>query len=188
MDFNHIIKSRHSTTSFKKHSLSWKPILESINDTLQGPFAGNWNNLKFVIIEDSETIKKLSQFAHQYWISTASIIVLVCSEEKHLEELYGERGRIYSRQQAGAAINTLTMSLANKGIQSCWVGAYDDNDIRVLLKIPGQVLIEAMVPIGYSAQKRQHKRKKQLEHSIFWEKWDASRRAGIFEESEEHLN
>lgn len=185
MDFNHIIKLRHSTTSFKKHSLSWKPVLEAINDANQGPFAGNWNNLKFVIIEDSEMIKRLSELAHQYWISSASIIVLVCSQETHLEEMYGERGRIYSRQQAGAATNTITMSLANKGIQSCWVGAYDDNDIRVLLKIPGDVLIESMIPIGYSAQKRQQKRKKQLDNSIFWEKWDSSRRASLFEEGSE---
>ena len=48
--------------------------------------------------------------------------------------MHGERGRIYARQQAGAAINTLLLKLTDLGLQSCWVGSYDDEKIRELLE------------------------------------------------------
>ncbi len=185
MDFNHVIKSRHSTTSFKKHIVSWKPLMEAIHDSIQGPFAGNYNNLKFIIIEDPETITRLAEFAHQLWIANSPAVIVVCSDETQPENLYGERGRVYSRQQAGAAINTITMSLANKGIQSCWVGAYDDNSIRMLLKIPGHVQIDALIPTGYSAQKRQVKSKAKLDACVRWENWDGDRRPSLFNEGAE---
>jgi nitroreductase len=183
MEFDNVIRIRNSTTMFKpKHSLSWKPLIEAVDAAIQGPFAGNYNNLKFVIVEDSAIISELAKHAKQGWISTASAVIVVCSDETQIENLYGERGRIYSRQQAGAAIHTITLSLANRGISSCWVGAYDDPMVRDLLKIPGKMQVEAMIPCGFPVDKPKHKRKVDLGTVTFWENWGKRRRASLFEE------
>ncbi len=184
MEFNAIIKKRKSVKAFISKKPSWKFILDAIEAANQNPFAGNHNNLKFLIIEEKETINRIAKLAEQTWISESNILVLVCSDETHLENIYGERGRVYSRQQAGAAIQTLLLKLVDLGLSACWVGSYKDEIIKEILKIPQHIQIEAIIPIGYENKKAQSKKpgKKELENTIFWEKWENERRPPLFKE------
>jgi len=188
MNLDTIAKKRKSVRSFKKKKVSWKLVLDAIDVSLQGPFAGNHNGLNFLIIENKEVIKEVASFCDQSWISEAPLLVLVCSNDTHLENLYGERGRVYSRQQAGAAIQTFLLKLTELGVGSCWVGAYSDELIKQRLKIPQHIQIEAIIPMGYSDDKEGKKTKKSLESVLYWEKWKEERRPTKFEEGREDYN
>ena len=187
MEFDSIIKKRHSVRSFTKKKTSWKSALDAIDLATQSSFAGNINNLKFIIIEEKETIKKISELAEQSWISQVSLLMIVCSDDVNLERLYGERGRIYSRQQAGAAIQTILFKIVDLGLSACWVGSYNDQMIRYLLSIPKHIQIEAIIPIGYEDNKAQKQslRKKSLEKVLYWEKWNTDKRPYFFQEHED---
>lgn len=182
MEFDSVIRKRHSVRSYTNKKANWRAAMEAIDSSIKGPFAGNMNHLKFLIIERPETIKKIAGFAQQTWITEAQILVIVCSNDAFLEKQYGERGRVYSRQQAGAAILTFILKLVDLGIDSCWVGAYSDELIKQLLKIPENIQIEAIIPIGYENPKKIKKKSKKLslERSIYWEEWKKIRRPTIF--------
>lgn len=183
MDIDLTINKRQSTRSFKNKNVSWKSVLEAIDSALQGPFAGNQNHLKFLIVEDSKTIKDIAKQCSQNWIEESSLVLVVCSDDTHLENLYGERGRVYSRQQAGAAIQTILLRLTSLGLDSCWVGAYTDELIKQQLKIPQQIQIEAIIPIGYASPNSPKKPvKKDLSTTIYWEKWKQDKRPTVFAE------
>ncbi len=184
MDFDSVVRKRKSVRKFSGKNVSWRFVLEAIDAALQGPFAGNYNNLKFLIVEDKSKISKLAEICEQDFVSTASKIVVVCSDDAHLENVYGVRGRIYSRQGAGAAIYALLLKLADLGIGSCWVGAYSDNAVRKLLSVPKEIQIEAIIPTGFSDDSKKKEKKKSLENVLYWEKWGRTRRAGRFEEKE----
>jgi nitroreductase len=189
MDFDALVKKRKSVRNFTSKTPKWSDVLEAIDSSLQGPFAGNQNNLHFLIIEDEEKISKIAEHCSQRWIDEAKILVLICTDDTHLENLYGERGRIYSRQQAGAAIQTFLLKLVDLGLCGCWVGAYSDELIRSYLKIPQHIQIEAIIPIGYEKKvpsSKSSRKKKSLESSIFWERWDQRRRPSLFEAKEEY--
>ncbi len=182
MEFDAIIKKRSSVRSFKSKVAPWDKVLEAIDAANQGPFAGNHNNLKFLIVENKESINKISELSDQLWINESGILVIVCSEEKELAYKYEERGRTYSRQQAGAAIATFLLKIVDLGLAACWVGAYDDEGIKHFLKIPKEANVEAVIPVGYEKEKTPKKKKKELENTIYWEKWQALKRPGIFVE------
>ncbi len=124
MEFDKVVRKRKSANHFSGKKVSWKDVLEAIDAANQGPFAGNHNNLHFLIVEEPSTIKDLANCCEQSWISNSNILIVVCSDDTHLQDLYGERGRIYSRQQSGAAIQTLLLKLTDLGISSCWVGIF----------------------------------------------------------------
>ena len=111
MEFDDVVRARKSVRRFKKKKASWKEVLEAIDAANQGPFAGNHNHLKYLIVEDKDVIDDVAHICEQPWINGAGILVLVGSDDTQLENLYGERGRIYSRQQAGAAIQTFLLAL-----------------------------------------------------------------------------
>jgi nitroreductase len=184
MDFDKVITNRHSVRSFKKKRASWKAVLEAIDAANQGPFAGNHNHLKFLIIEDQNSIEKIAKHAQQTWINEAKLLIIVCSDDTHLENQYGERGRVYSRQQSGAAIQTILLKLTDQKIDSCWVGSYSDELIKQQLEIPQHIQIEAILPVGYaSPEKEKKQKKKELENTIYWESWKTTKRPTIFKEA-----
>jgi nitroreductase len=182
MELAQAINKRKSTRSFKKKSTDWRDILEAIDSANQAPFAGNQNHLKFIIVQNKNTIKELAKHSSQTWIAESQLLIIVCSDDSHLEEHYGERGRIYGKQQAGAAIENLLLRLTDLGISSCWVGAFTDELVRNCLKIPSHIQVEAIIPTGYAQSSEPKKKKKSLEDTIYWEKWDSSRKPTIFKE------
>jgi len=185
MEFDSVVKKRKSIKDFTAKKASWKLVLEAIDSSLQGPFAGNYNPLKFLIIEDKDTIESIAKLSEQEFISQTSILVIVLSDDTHLERKYGERGRVYSRQQAGAAIQTMLLKITDLGLASCWIGAYDDEAVKKHLKIPLHIQIEGILPVGYEniKVKIEKKPKKTLNAVVFWEKWDQSKRPSVFDES-----
>lgn len=181
MEFDSVVAKRSSVRSFKKKKVSFKLVLEAIDAALQGPFAGNMNHMRYLVVENKEAIQKVAEAANQVWIAQAEVIVIACSNDQHLEAMYGERGRVYSRQQAGAAIENFLLKITDMGLASCWVGAFADETVKQLLGIPSNLQIEAVLPIGYSNEKPAKKPKKSLESSLFWEKWFEDRRPTLFE-------
>lgn len=173
MKTHEAIQKRTSTRDFSNKSVKFGQILEAIDSANQAPFAGNINNLKFIIIENKENKNHIAEFCQQYWISEAQWIVIVCSESKKLEQLYQDRGQIYGKQQAGAAIQNFLLSITDQGLGACWIGAFSEKEIKSKFKIPDEWGIEAIIPVGHLKNKNQKKpRKIQLEGKIFWEKWD----------------
>jgi len=185
MEFDDVIAKRNSARKFNRKKPSWKDILEAVDAAVQGPFASNKNNLRFLIVEGEKKIEEIAEVCEQEWVADCKVMVLVCSDDAYLEKIFGEKGRIYSRQQAGAAVYAFCLKLTDLGLDSCWVGAYDDNAVREKLKIPGNIQIEAIIPIGYASDSSEKKRKPNLESVLYWEEWNNNRRKTSFEEGRE---
>ncbi len=171
MEFDDIIKKRRSVRAFKNKTLSWRAVVEAVDAARAIPLAGNNSTVRFLTIMESDKIEKLAEYAEQTWINQASIVVIVCSDETMLEKMYGERGRIYAHQQAGAAIMTFLYKMVDLGLAGCWVGAYDNRKIRTLFEIPENIQIEAIIPIGYEKTASGTKYKRSLKTMIYWQKW-----------------
>lgn len=187
MEFDQVIAKRRSVRSFNSKTPKWHEILEAVDSACQGPFADNLNNLKFLIIEDKKTIDKIAEFANQTWINEAKVVVAVCSDDTNLENMHADRGRVYSRQQAGAAVENFLLKLTDFGLSACWVGSFADELVKQMLKIPAHIQIEALIPIGYSTSKSGKKKKKELENVIFWDEWGQKKRPSLISETmEEH--
>ena len=171
------IESRMSIREFSNKSVKFDLVLEVIDAANHSPFAGNINNLKFLIIEMPENKKFIAEHSQQFWINDAQWIVLVCSEFKKLEDLYKDRAKNYAKQQAGAAIENMLLRITDLGLASCWVGAFTDDSIKVHFKIPDNWEIEAIIPIAYPKDKKQKQvRKIDLDKKIFWEKWKVDKK------------
>lgn len=191
MEFDQVIDRRRSARSFTGKPVTHRQILAAVDAARRCPFAGNRNHINFIIVEDPDRIKALAELSDQLWIAEAPMVVVVIADELHLENMYGERGRIYSRQQAGAVIHTLILKLTDLGVSSCWVGAYNDAAIKSKLGIPGDFIVEALVPAGYERYekgKTVHAPKKSVASMIYWEVYDRSRRPHLLIEKKDPLS
>ena len=188
MKFDDVIKERKSVRSFKSKKVSWKDILEAIDCANQAPFASNLNNLKYLIIEDQDKIEKIAELADQLWINEAQILVVAVSDEKKITNMHPDIGARYSAQQSGAAIENFLLKITDLGLSSCWVGSFDEKEIKRLLKISPSMTIEALLPVGYEKGDTARKKKAALENTIYWEEWDKTRREDLFKEPRERYS
>ena len=109
MKLDEAIKKRCSTREFSSKKVKWEDILKAIDSANQISFAGNINNLKFLIISNQGKKDSIAKQSQQLWISTAPYVIVICSDSSRLESLYHQRGLVYSRQQAGAAIQNFLL-------------------------------------------------------------------------------
>lgn len=177
MELSKAIDTRASVREFSSKKVKWGDVLEAIDAASKAPFAGNINNLKFIIVEEKETKDRISEHCQQAWMAKAGFIVVVCSEEGRLSKTYGERGVLYSKQQAGAAIENFLLRAHSLGLSSCWVGAYADELVKSLLKIPDKMTVEAILPVGHAVKKTKQAGKNSLENLIYWESWGEKKKS-----------
>jgi nitroreductase len=58
-----------------------------------------------------------------------------------------------------------------QGVGSCWIGAWNDADLRKILEVPSDCVIVGIVPFGYPDGIPASPTKKPLEKIIHNEKW-----------------
>ena len=175
MQLKDAIEKRHSTRKFSNKKPDWRDILECIDAARFAPMAGDNFSLKFVIVDDEKSIKKLAEAAQQPFLKNTQYVVVVCSNPKRTKILFKERGEIYCRQQAGAAIQNILLAITDKKLATCWVGHFVEELIKRELKIPGEVNIEAMLPIGYEVGKSRRREKIDFDRLLYFKTWGNKR-------------
>jgi nitroreductase len=172
MDFDKVVKERHCVRNFKTTKKpSYKEVIYAIDAASKAPLAGNIYDVKYILVQDREKINALAVACQQDFISQVNFIVVVCSDKHELEKSYYERGKIYARQQAGAAIEQLFLKLTDLGLATCWVGAFSEEVVKRILKIPDNIDVEALMPIGYEFGKGKQKTKPDLDRVLFFDEW-----------------
>ena len=82
-----IIKSRRSVHRFKSKKPDWRVILDCIDAMRYAPMAGNNFSLKFILVDDSDKIQKISEACEQDFIAGSQYVLIVCSVVGLLHEL-----------------------------------------------------------------------------------------------------
>ena len=173
MDLDKAIKLRHSVRNFKEtKKAKWEDVVKAIDAANYAPLAGNISTLRFVYIQSQVTINALTNASQQPFIQKASSIVVVCSDNTQMKRSYDERADKYSKHQAGAAIQNFLLEITNLGLASCWVGAFDDIQVRRILNIPENIEVEALLPVGIEFGVNKKKgRNPLLDNILFFDTW-----------------
>lgn len=170
MDFEKLVKSRQSVRKFSDKKPDWRDIIECIDTARYIPIAGKNFILRFLLIQDKEKIQKIAKDSEQDFIAKAHYVIAVYSDNKRLKTLFGEeKGNIYSRHEAGAAIQTILLSLEDHGLAGCWVGHFDEEEIKIVLKIPEQMTLEAIIPVGYEFKKTKLREKINIDSVLYFD-------------------
>lgn len=162
MDFNKVLKTRKSVRHYSLKKVPFQAVSEICEAGILAPMAGNILTVRFIIVSDKEKIKLLADAAQQPFIAQTQYVVVIYSETKQIKQNYGERSKIYIRQQAGAVIENLLLKTVDLGLSSCWIGWFDENIVKRVLFLPDEVQVEALLPIGYGSEKTINKKRPDL--------------------------
>lgn len=151
-----LIRKRRSIRSFTGQALEKEQIELLLETLLRAPTSRNINPWEFVVVDDAALLSKLST-AKQHgsgFLSGAALAVVIGADET--------KSDVWVEDCSIAAI-LLQMTAQSLGLGSCWAQIRQrphdkqttaEQFVQKLLELPPQIRVEAIIGIGYPAEKR----------------------------------
>ena len=145
------IRNRRSVRNY-----SSKPIPPDIlNRLLQAlrlaPSACNYQPWRFVVVTDEKLRKKLAVAAHrQNFIAEAPVVIVgIGLPAQGFKRMGGADSSV--EVDVAIALDHLTLAAVEEGLGTCWIGAFIEEEVKKLLKVPADAKVVALTPLGYPA-------------------------------------
>lgn len=176
MDVLEAIRKRRTIRGFSKVPVEFDKVSLIIESGTYAPSCGNIQNWKFIIVTNKDIIKDLHNYClDQYWISTAQVLIVVCARPEAAKYKFGVRGeRLYSTQNVAAAVQNMLLTAHDLELGSAWIGAFDEDKIKMLFNIPKEVRPQAIVALGYPDYDVPEKLMQPIESQVYFNNYGAT--------------
>jgi nitroreductase len=163
-----LISARQSDRKYSDRKVDIE-MLDRIADAGRvAPSACNGQPWKFIIVSDTELLKRLSDAATNKllrlnsFIHNAPAMIVIVRTGTNFTSTFGStvKSKDFSVMDIGIAAENICLQAEAEGLGSCIIGWFDEKEVRNILSIPKSKRVELIITIGYSlAEKRQKKRK-----------------------------
>ncbi len=153
LDIMQVIKKRVSVRRFRPDPVPRELIMQLLEAAIWAPNAGNIQPWQFYVVTREDCRRCLATAAlRQEFIASAPLTIVVCAEPERSARHYGDRGRyLYCLQDTAAAAQNILLAATALGLGTCWVGAFDEEQVRGCLNLPAHLRPVAIIPVGYPA-------------------------------------
>lgn len=171
------IEKRRSIRLYLNKPVELDDILIITEMGMHAPTSGDLQDIRFIVVRDKETIAKAAHLCmDQLWVTSAPVILVVCSQPNVQAQWYGERGRhVFATQNAAAAIQNCLLAATELGLSSCWVSGYNQEAMDDLFGTTGDARVEGIITLGYAAQGPEKKVINDHIKSVFFESYGNSK-------------
>jgi nitroreductase len=147
MDVYTAISTRKSVRAYQDRDVPEQVVARLLGGARLAPSASNRQEWRFVVVRDPQARRRLVGAANgQRFVGEAPVVIVCCAETD---------GHVMTCGQASYPIDVaiatdhLTLCAAAEGLGTCWIGAFDEEQVREILSIPPQVRVVALLPLGY---------------------------------------
>lgn len=167
MDVLEAIRIRRSIRKYRPEPIPDKKLETILEAARLAPSADNRQPWRFVIVEGRERRKALAKAANdQTFLGDAGAIVVAIGDPAKSARWYEKDTMI--------ALEHVVLAATALGYGTCWIGAFDEDAVKSLLKIPAKMKVVALLPIGIPDEKPTPKQRKELSEILFREEWQPS--------------
>ncbi len=153
MELKEAIKLRRSVRKFESTPVEREKVEEMLRAAMQAPSAHNQQPWEFLVVEDRDKLKELSQ-VHQFATPLAEaplgIVVLLNRRQLKAEPFW--------QQDIAAAVQNMMLQAVDLGLGTVWMGIapVEHNMARVkeMCQLPEDVEAFGLFAVGYSDRNR----------------------------------
>ena len=173
MKVSEAIHNRRSVRKYHSIPVEWHKVTQILEAGRLAPNAGNLQAWRFIVVIDPKMRSKIAHTClEQYWMATAPVHIVLVSLTYKSEQYYGLRGeKLYGTQDCAAAAENMILTAGEMGISSCWVSAFDENELKRDLGMPDNVRPQVVLTLGYADEVTPRPPKERLETVVFLEQF-----------------
>lgn len=170
MNIFEAIKKRRSIRGYLDKKLEQEKLILVLDAARQAPSASNRQEWRFVAVDDKKTKAALSIAAKgQKFVDEAPCVIVCCAKtDNHVMTC----GQACYPIDIAIAIDHMTLAAVELGLGTCWVGAFYEDQVKKILKIPDDIRVVELLAIGYP--KEEHPKPKDrlsLDEIAFFGEW-----------------
>ena len=166
-----LIETRRSIRSYKDQEIEEDKLNYVLQAFRKAPSAKNLQPWKLVVIKNKKILKDIAIACNnQTFMEEAPVIIAACAKE---EEAYGTMGGYMNSYPIDIAIalEHLILAATEKGLGTCWIGAFKEQLVKDILGVPENVRVVALTPLGYPAREASVRGRKPLTEIISYDKY-----------------
>ena len=164
------ILKRKSVRSYLDRPVEDEKLSEVLEAGRLAPSASNIQPWKFIVAKDKETRDKLAiACKNQKFVEEAPIVIAACIISKGYD-----MGKWYDSAvlDIGIALDHMTLQAVHLGLGTCWIGAFKENEVKKILKIPDEIRVAALLTLGYPKDPSMVKKnRKPIEEIVSYKKY-----------------
>ena len=164
------ISDRRSIRKYKNTEIEDEKLEKILESARIAPSAANRQEWKFIVIKNEETRKKLVDAANgQKFVAQAPVTIIACSTES---ERIMPCGQYAYTVDISIAVSFMILEATELGLGTCWLGAYNEEEVKKILDIPEEIRVPAMFTVGYADETPGPRPRKDLDKIICYEKYE----------------
>ncbi len=141
MSVMEVIRKRRSIRKYKPSEIPREHLLEILEAGRLAPSAGNRQPWRFIVVRGAEQRRKIAEAARgQMFIADASAVVIALADP--------EASPRWCDRDVMIAVENMVLAAAELGYGSCYIGAFEEEKVKSLLKIPEGLRVVVLLPLG----------------------------------------
>lgn len=163
------IRTRRSVRAYQDKDIPRETLEEILNAARLAPSARNKQKWNFVVVTDENIKQKLVPAANnQKFVGQAPVVIAgVALEPAHVMSCDVPAYAV----DLAIAMDHITLVAAEKGLGTCWIGAFSQQKAREVLEVPEKYKIVELMPLGYPADSPGTKDRKELSEVVSFNKF-----------------
>lgn len=149
MDLYEVIRTRRSVRRYRPDPIP-QEVLDRVLDAARiAPSGSNRQPTRLIVVSDARIKEKLVPMCHdQAFIATAPVVI--CAVGRNIKYDRGEWMGDYAMiVDVAIVVDHLTLAARAEGLGTCWIGSFNNADLREFLALPEDVNVVALTPLGY---------------------------------------
>ena len=116
----------------------------------KGYFHYNFKNHVLELVTEENICNDIAKESwNQRFIEEAYLNILICADYSRTTQRYGERGIRYVYMEVGHCAQNIHLEVIALGLVSVPIGAFQDQNIKKVMRLPPNIDPLYIVPIGY---------------------------------------
>jgi len=168
MDALECIYGRRSVRKYARGRVRDEDLKKILEAAIMAPSAGNLQPWKFYIVRNINVKRELMRAAYnQEFIYQADVCIVVVAIPHLSGRVYGERGEtLYCIQDTAALIVYIMFAARIFDLDTCWVGAFSEDEVVRILDLPAEERPVAIIPVGKRGEIPRRRGRKEFENVV----------------------
>lgn len=168
MDVMEAISKRSSVRSYRDEPVPDGILAEIMEAARLAPSASNRQPWTFIVVREDDRRQKLAEAARrQAFVGEAPVVIAGVALEPE---------RVMTCQVPAYAVDVsialayITLAAVERGLGTCWIGAFEQEAVRWILEVPAEYRVVALMPLGYpEVDGNREKNRKEPEEIVRYE-------------------
>ena len=171
MDVFEAVQVRRSVRSYKPTAIPREKLEKILEAARLAPSAMNLQPWHFIVVTDASKREKLAEAPFAKFLKEAPVVIVACGNQRVSPKWY--------MIDVAIAMQNMVLTATGEGLGTCWVGSFNEREVKEMLKIPEEYRVIALLALGYPRRKLDiqsrilHlvRRRKRLEEIVSYEEY-----------------